>query len=381
MNINDFTFYADKPSQKYHKVDAWLLISMLLLWGFGIFTLFVCSQNSGLRMFDNSFYFVKRQLLCSFIGFCLFVLFLLVDLHFVKKCVLLFLIISVVFCILTFVPQIGVEKNGARRWINLPFGFSFQPSELVKFSLVIFLANYFEKQNDILEENRTVLPGVIVFLILVGIVLLQKDFSTAIFILSIGVLMFIVSGMKILWLLPLSIIGIPAIILMVVLEDYRLNRIIGWLNPLSDVAGINYQNLAAKRAISSGGFWGSGIGTGLQKINSIPEVQADYIFAGWSESMGFFGVIIYFVILGFFAYRGYLTAIKCPERFSAYASFGCVSIIFLQSIMNTMVVCGLIPSTGIPLPFFSLGGSSIIVTFAMCGFILNSSRLEKIDEN
>ena len=136
----------------------------------------------------------------------------------------------------------------------------------------------------------------------------------------------------------------------------------------------------AKRAISAGGVWGNGIGAGLSKINSIPEVQADYIFAGWAEAMGYIGVVLYFVLLVFFAYRGYKAAFENPDKFSALSTFGCVSAIVLQSVVNTMVVCGLLPTTGINLPFFSLGGTSIIVTLAMCGFIVNASRCEKIDE-
>ena len=131
------------------------------------------------------------------------------------------------------------------------------------------------------------------------------------------------------------------------------------------------------RAISAGGFWGNGIGTGLVRINSIPEIQADYIFAGWTEAMGLFGVIVYLFLLGFFSYRGYRTAMLCPKRFDAYTAFGCVTIILLQSLINCAVVCGLFPTTGIPLPFFSLGGSSIIVTLAMSGILLNASRCEE----
>jgi cell division protein FtsW len=167
---------------------------------------------------------------------------------------------------------------------------------------------------------------------------------------------------------------------MITLNPYRLQRLIGWISPDEFGSTINYQSLNAKRAISAGGVWGSGIGSGLSKINSIPEVQADYIFAGWAEAMGYIGVVLYFLLLVFFAYRGYKAAFENPDKFSALSTFGCVSAIVLQSVVNTMVVCGLLPSTGINLPFFSLGGSSIIVTLAMCGFILNASRCEKIDE-
>lgn len=378
--MNQFTFYADRPAENYHKIDLWILASVILLWGLGIFTLFICSQNYGGRVFNDSLYFVKRQLRSSVFGFVLFVAFLVTDIKYIKKFLSVFVIVSIVLCILTFIGPLAVEKNGASRWLKMPGNFSFQPSELAKFSLVMFLANYFEKQEALNEEERTVFPCVIGFIIIIGIIFAQKDFSTGVFIAVIGILMFFVSGAKLRWLLPFLVVAIPAVVLMVSLEPYRLQRVIGWIRPNEFGSTVNYQSIAAKRAISSGGLWGSGIGNGLVRINSIPEIQADYIFAGWSEAMGFVGVIFYFLLLCFFAYRGYRTALRCKDRFSAYTTFGCVSVIFLQSLLNTMVVCGLLPTTGIPLPFFSLGGSSIFVTFAMCGFILNASRCEEIDE-
>ena len=379
--MNQFTFYANKPSQKYNKVDMWLLASMLLLWGFGIFTLFVCSQNYAVRAFGDPMYFVKKQLITSLVGFVLFFVLLAMDIRIIRRFVGLVVIVSLVLCILTFVPGISITKNGARRWLKLAGSFTFQPSELVKFSIVLFLANYFDKQEKLINpEEKTVFPCVLGFVIFSGIVFAQKDFSTGVFITVIGILMFFVSGAKLMWIFPFTVLAIPTVFLMITLNPFRLQRLIGWISPDEFTSSINYQSIAAKRAISAGGIWGNGIGAGLSRINSIPEIQADYIFAGWAEAMGFIGVLIYFALLIFFAVCGYRTALKNPDRFSALSAFGCVSVIFLQSLLNTMVVCGLLPTTGINLPFFSLGGSSIIVTLAMCGFILNTSRCEEISE-
>ena len=379
--MNQFTFYANKPSQNYNKIDIWLLGSILLLWGLGIFTLYVCSQNFAIRAFGNPLYFVKRQLLCSAVGFVLFAGFVITDMKYIRKLVSVIVIFSFLLCFLTFVPGISIVKNGAPRWIRLPGNFTFQPSELVKFAVVVFLANYFDKQDKLLNpDEKTVFPCVVVLIVLAGVVFMQKDFSSGVFITLIGILLFFVSGAKLVWIFPFMLLAIPSAFLMITLNPYRLQRLIGWISPDQYSSGINYQSINAKRAISAGGVWGSGIGVGLSKINSIPEVQADYIFAGWAEAMGYIGVVLYFVLLVFFAYRGYKAAFSNPDKFSALATFGCVSVIVLQSVLNTMVVCGLLPSTGINLPFFSLGGSSIIVTLAMCGFIVNASRCEKIDE-
>ena len=376
--MNQYDFYAHKPSGKYHKSDIWFLISVLLLWGLGMFTIFVCSQGYAARFFNNdSFYFVRRQLVCSAAGVILFIAFLLLDMETIKKLVMYMVLITLVLCLLTFIKPLSVEKNGARRWIKLPLRFTFQPSELVKFALVLYLASFFDKLNEDVSGEKDVLPCVGVFLLMVLLVLLQKDFSTSVFLTCIGILMFFVAGQKLRWVFPFLIIAIPVVIIMVASEKYRIERIIGFLKPSENIQGINYQATASKAAISAGGVWGSGIGRGLSKLNSIPEVQADYIFAGWTEAMGYVGVVAYIALLGLFAWRGYKAALSCPDRFAAYGCFGCVSVIVMQSIINCMVVCGLLPSTGIPLPFFSVGGSSIIVTLAMCGFILNASRCQE----
>ena len=375
--MNQYDFYAHRPSEKYHKSDIWLLVSILLLWGLGMFTIFVCSQGYAARFFNNdSFYFVKRQLVCSVAGIILFMAFLLLDMETIKKLVIYMVLVTLLLCLLTFIKPLSIEKNGARRWIRLPLNFTFQPSELVKFVLVLYLASYFDKLSEDVSGEKDVLPCVGIFLSMVILVLFQKDFSTSVFLTCIGVLMFFVAGAKLKWLIPFLIIAIPVAIIVVTMEQYRIERIIGFLKPSEGIQSYNYQATASKATITAGGIWGAGIGKGLSKLNSIPEVQADYIFAGWTEAMGYFGVIAYLALLILFAWRGYKAAMSCPERFAAYGCFGCVSVIVVQSVVNLMVVCGLLPSTGIPLPFFSVGGSSIIITLGMCGFILNASRCQ-----
>ena len=380
--MNQYDFYAHKPSETYHKSDVWLLISMLLLWGLGMFTIMVCSQSYAARFFNNdSLYFVKRQLICSGAGLILFFVIFFMDMETMKKLVIYLVLGTLILCALTFIKPLSVEKNGARRWIKLPLRFTFQPSELVKFSLVLYLASYFEKMSEDVSGEKDVLPCVGVFLLMVLLVLLQRDFSTSVFLIAIGILMFFVAGAKLKWVFPFMIFAIPVGVLVITSEQYRIERIIGFLKPSEGTQSFNYQATAAKTTISAGGIWGAGIGKGLTKLNSIPEVQADYIFAGWAEAMGYVGVVAFIVLLVFFAWRGYKAAANCPDRFAAYGCFGCVSVIVMQSIINLMVVCGLLPSTGIPLPFFSVGGSSIIVTLAMCGFILNASRCQEKTEN
>ncbi|WP_296328126.1 putative peptidoglycan glycosyltransferase FtsW [uncultured Treponema sp.] len=372
----NFSIVADRPLENYKKCDISLILLSVLLWGIGMFTLYVCSGNYGMRAFNDDLYFVKRQMISSCLGFMLFIIFATFKLETIKRFLPLMVVIALVLSIMTFIPGIGIERNGARRWIRLGFT-TFQPSEMVKFVIVLYLANYFEKQSKITDAfDKTVFPAVLVSFILVASIAMQSDLSTSVFVAALAILLFIVSGAKIFWLLPVMSILIPLSVLFVFLEPYRLNRIIGFLDQDSYLQTLNYQTYAARRAISAGGFWGQGLGSGLSRINSIPEIQSDYIFAGWAESMGYFGVLIYFAILILFAWRGLHCAMTTKSRFAAIASFGFIVSIVAQSVMNVAVVGGVIPTTGIPLPFFSSGGSSILFTLATCGFLVNASRNE-----
>ena len=375
--MGDYRFLPERSVVSYRKSDTSFIISVILMWGIGIFTLFVCSSSYAKAALDDSMYFVKRQLIASGVGFAGLLFFAICPADKQRKILPAMVFLTLVLCIMTFIPGLQYERNGARRWIKMPF-FTFQPSELLKFIIVIFLANYFDKylRKDDFDEEKNVGPAVVILVLFVSIVFAQKDFSTGLFVLFIGLLMFYIAKVKMLWIIPFCILAVPAIILMILTEQYRVNRIAAFLNPDEYVQSFNFQSIASKKAVITGGFWGQGIGDGLEKLNNIPEVQSDYIFAGWTEAMGFIGVIFYFVLLIFFVSRAIIIALKCPDIFSAFGTFGCTAVIFFQSLMNVSVVCGIVPTTGIPLPFFSNGGSSIIVTLCMCGFIINASRVD-----
>lgn len=374
--MNSYSFYAERSLENYNKSDFTFVVSAILLTGLGLFTLYFCSQNYAERIFHDSFYFIRRQSISALVGLFGFILFASLKISVIRKILPVMVGVTLLLCILTFVPGISIEKNGARRWLRMPFSFTLQPSEFVKFTLVVFLANIFDKLETIENpEERSLFPSVFVMLVFILLVLMQKDLSTSVFIFCVCFLMFAAAGLKIRWVFVVLLMAIPFLFIFITSEQYRIDRIIAFLKPDEGIHTFNYQSIAAKRAISAGGAWGSGIGVGLIQSNRIPEVQADYIFAGWAEAMGLFGVVIYFATLGVFAWRGFKTAIVCKNRFASYSAFGFVLMISAQSIVNCAVVCGALPSTGIPLPFFSLGGSSIITTLCMCGFIVNASRI------
>ena len=220
--MSEFNFYAKKPSENYHKVDMWLVVSILLLWGLGIFTLFACTKN---HFSNNSFGYVKRQLISPAIGFVLFFVFLFTDIKVIRRFIGVIVIVSFVLCLLTFIKPLSIEKNGARRWLKMPGNFSFQPSELVKFAVVLFLANYFDKQERLENpDEKNLLPSVIILVVFVGVVILQKDMSTSLFILLIGILLFFVAGQKLLWIIPFFFFFFPTGLIAMFLDKYSIKR-------------------------------------------------------------------------------------------------------------------------------------------------------------
>lgn len=378
-----FAIIAEKPLEKYRQCDLSLVLLTFLLWGVGIVTLYISSGPFGLRGYNDSLYFVKKQLISSVIGFGLFALLAVIKMEVLKKWLPVIVGAALILSLVTVIPGIGLERNGARRWLKIG-PMTFQASEAIKFVIIIYLANYFEKQSHISDEyEKTVFPAVLMTALMIASVILQQDMSTSIFLSILVVTMFWISGQKISWIFPVSLIVIPLAILFIVLEKYRLERIISFFNQDNEAyaLGANFQINAARKAITAGGFWGQGLGSGLTRLNNIPEVQSDYIFAGWVEAMGFFGVISYFALLALFAWRGIVSAVTTSSRFAAVASIGFVVSIIMQSVINVAVVGGLMPTTGIPLPFFSQGGSSILVTFAACGFLVNASRITDDYEN
>lgn len=376
--------YSVRPERPLNrkKMDLGLVVSIVLLLGLGLITLYASSQSYALRLKDDALYFVKRQLLFLFCGLAMMVVTVCLDMNYIRR-ILPFLVIGTfVLCLLTFFPGIGQERNGARRWINVPGGGTLQPSEFAKLALILFCANLFDKKADRLDNPAvSIYPAALGLFLFVVVVYLQDDFSTSMFLLLLGLCMFYIAGVKLRWFFAFLVFAIPIAILFIFTSEFRVERLIAFLVPDYDVNGMNFQVNNAKRAITAGGMWGNGFGTGLSYVSRIPEVQADFIFAGFAEAMGFVGVIGYFIVLGYFYVRTMIIAAKCADRFRSLLAFGCGTLIFFQSLMNCAVSSGAMPATGIPLPFFSAGGTSTIVMMLACGLIINVSQYKTVSEN
>ena len=375
--MTDFNFFNERPLHKYRKSDPLLIILTILLTGMGLVTLYFASVDFASLRHNDPLFYVKKQIVPCLVGLGALGIFSIVKIEAVRRLLMVMSLFVILLCILTLIT--GSDNNTvAQRWLVIPgINVSLQPSEFVKFVLVLYLANQFDKQESLLNrEESSVLPAVTGLIVFSALVIVN-DFSTGFLILCCGIVMFFACGSKLLWLMPFSVIALPLSALLIFSKSYRVERIINFLSPGKNLSDGNLQPMRANAAIASAGFFGSGLGTGIEKASFIPEVSSDYIFAGWTEAMGFFGVVIYMILLAVFAWRIFYCAFTCYDRFASYACFGFGLLIVAQSLVNIAVVAGILPSTGIPLPFFSAGGSSIVVVLAMCGFVINASRIEK----
>ena len=383
MNVEKI--FAERTILRGRYIDTGLLVSIILLWGLGLLILYICSANYAQRAFGDPHYFINRQLVMSVVGLVVMGISFVTSHALIRRSLPWIMLVSLVLCLLCFVPGISSPRNGAHRWISLPLvGDTFQPSELVKIAIVLYLANWFDKFVKNSEDSRrSLFPPVSILCLFSAIVMGQDDFSTAILIFATGFLLMYVAGARLGRLVPFMLLAAGAMVLFVFSSTFRVNRLIAFVNPSFDTHGYNYQTSTARTAISDGGFLGNGFGSGLEKIHRVPEIHTDYVFSGWAEAMGFLGVLGYFLVLAFFAWRGYTLVMESRNKFSALTAFGLTTCIVIQSLLNCGVVCGALPVTGITLPFFSSGGSSLLVTCCMCGLLLNISyrnSVEEIDE-
>ncbi|MDR2661924.1 MAG: putative lipid II flippase FtsW [Treponema sp.] len=354
--------------------DHLLTASILLLTGIGLVTLYSASYAFADRFFGNSLYFISRQAVLAALGLVLFFMISRVNMELLRDWIRPIVIGAMVLCVLTFIPGIGVMKNGATRWIRLGAS-TYQPSELVKLVLPVYLAHIFDKKSDHLDSfTAGVLPPAMITVLFFILIYLQNNFSTAFFVLLNALAVFYLAGLRLRYFFGAALIFLPLSAFFVLTREHRLRRFISFLRPEWDPLGAGYQVRASIVTISSGGFWGKGIGQGTRKVASVPEIHSDFIFASFAEETGFIGVFLIFILFAVFAFAVYRGAVKSGVMFKRLLSFGLGTMILSQIMLNTAVAAGALPATGIPLPFFSAGGSSLATTLVMCGLLVNNSR-------
>ena len=354
--------------------DPLLLGVQVLLLALGLAALFSASHYYAERVFHDPYHLVKRQLSFAVIGLAACGLCARAPLTLVRKATPALLAAAFLLCLATFLPGLGRPVLGARRWLFL-FGQSFEPLELAKLAVVLYLASILAKKQERMDDPfNSLIPPLIVVLAFAGVVYLQKDFSTAVFLLVIALCLFLMAQVRLLYFILLALLFLPLGGLLLFTQAYRVERLIAFFNPLADPAGSGYQLIAARSALVGGGLWGRGLGRGVKSLGVLPEAHSDFIFAVIGEEAGFLGVLFVLFLFILFAWRGYAVAFRAQDAFSAFLAFGLTTTIFLQALLNFAVVTGLVPSTGIPLPFISAGGSCLVTSLAMSGLLLNLSR-------
>lgn len=363
MKIQKLTF--DRP----------FFFAILMLLGIGLITIASAGVVYGQVRFGDEYYFLKQQLLGLGVGFLLLYIFQRLDYHIWQRFVVPIFIIALVLLVLVFIPGFGTTVYGAARWVELG-PISFQPSEVMKFSIILYLAAWLSNKGR--TKTADFFEGLVPFLALLSIVgfliIKQPDTGTLGLIFLISLAIFFASGANLMHMLSLFLGGLFFLFILIKMAPYRMQRFLVYINPDHDPLGFGYQMTQAMLALGVGGLLGAGLGQSRQKFNYLPEPVTDSIFAVLGEEFGLMGTIIVVSLFLFIAWRGLRIATRAQDEFGKLLVVGIVSWIVFQALINISAIIGLIPLTGIPLPFISYGGTSLAVLLAAVGILLNVSK-------
>ena len=324
--------------------------------------------------FNNPFKYVINQGIFSIIGIILLFIISKIDYKLYYKKSNIILLLCIVLLILVLIPGIGVVRNGSRSWFQIA-SFGIQPSEFTKIALIIFTSKYLEKSNKFLKDyKKGVFPILFILLLLFGLIMLEPDFGTGMIIVITIIAMLFISGVNMKFFIFLGIIGVIGIIGLIIIAPYRMDRITSFINPWSDPLGTGFQIIQSLYAIGPGGLFGVGYLNSRQKAFYLPEPQTDFIFSIIAEEFGIVGTLVILLLFAIILIRGIKISLKQTNLFAKYLSFGLIFQLIVQVIMNLSVVIGLIPVTGVTLPFMSYGGSSLLTSLIGIGILLNISK-------
>jgi len=363
-----------KPGNKMGPIDFTLFSTIMLLVAIGVIMVYSASSysaffNSGLK--NDSMYFLKKQGLVAIVGIGAMFFAIRTDYHKIKKYTKIIMIGAIILLSVVFAfPPV----NGARRWINLGPA-SLQPSEIAKYIVVLYMAKSIEKKGEKIKSlGHGVVPYLLVSGFYAGMVFLEKNLSIAAVIMIVTLIVLYVAGAKTSHMLGLiGLVGLAGVA-GILFEPYRMARFTSFLNPWADPKGKGYQLIQSLLALGSGGIWGMGLGRSRQKCYYIPEPHNDFIFAIIGEELGLIGCTLIVILFIIFIWRGIVTAVRAKDTYGTLLATGITSVVAVQAIINIAVVTGSMPVTGVPLPFISYGGSSLVFNLVAMGILLNISR-------
>ncbi|MFB7302224.1 stage V sporulation protein E [Heyndrickxia sporothermodurans] len=355
-----------------------LIIVTLTLLTVGLIMVYSASAIWANFKFDDSFFFAKRQLLFAGVGVIAMFFIMNVDYWTWRSWAKVILIGCFLLLVLVLIPGIGMERNGSRSWIGVG-AFSIQPSEFIKLAMIAFLAKFLsEQQKYITTIKKGLLPSLSLVFLAFGMIMLQPDLGTGTVMLGTCIVMIFIAGARIFHFVILGLIGVGGFVALILSAPYRMARITSFLDPWQDPQGTGFQIIQSLFAIGPGGLFGQGLGESRQKFFYLPEPQTDFIFAILSEELGFIGGTFVLLLFSLLLWRGIRIALGAPDLYGSFLAVGIISMVAIQVMINIGVVTGLMPVTGITLPFLSYGGSSLTLMLMAIGVLLNISRYARL---
>ena len=369
------------PNFINNQFDFILFVIIIILLSLGIVMVLSASAPSAIAESGNSYSYVIQQLKAAILGIILMLIISKIDYRLYKKFYKAIYWISVLILLLVLITGLGLSSNGATRWIDLKF-IQFQPSELTKIGLIVFYAGYLADHKSELKSfwKGFVKPLIYILPPIAILYFVQNHLSASVVIGAVTCVMMIMAGCRLLYFVIAGLIGALVMTVGIIALQatgkggFRIKRIMSFMDPWADATEVGWQAVQGLYAIGSGGLFGVGLGESKQKYLYIPEPHNDFIFSILAEELGFVGCVIVILLFAIFIWRGILIAIKSPDMFGSLLATGITTLIGVQVIINIGVVTSSIPNTGMPLPFFSYGGTALLILLCSCGVLLNISR-------
>jgi cell division protein FtsW len=350
--------------------DKALFTTVVLLMSFGLVTVY--SASAAFAKEGGINHFLVKQSVAAGLGLVLMAWLMHVDYRRLRNPLVVYALLGGILVLLVgvlFSPQL----NGTRRWFFVG-GISVQPSELAKLALIPFLAYQIEKKGEQVNQASFLLPVGLFTTLVAGLILLEPDMGTAVLLGATAFLMIFLAGLSWRYIVPALVVVPPLLGVLVLAEEYRRQRFLAFLDPEKDPLGSGFQALQSLIAVGSGGVFGLGPGKSVQKLYFLPHPESDFIYSIVAEELGMIGATFVLALFVVLAWRGVRAGSKAPDAFGRYLGWGLTSVLVMQALINISVTVALLPTKGIPLPFISYGGSSLVVTLALCGILLNISQ-------
>jgi len=361
---------TDFQKSKFDKHFFYLILGLVVV---GLVFVADISAPQALNYFNDRFYFLKQQVVSVAIGLVAMLVVSKIHYSFWAKIAVPLFVFSIILLLVVLIPAISLEALGARRWIVIG-PINFQPSEVIKLSLALYLAKIASTKNLLSGSDRKPLAYFIPLVLCCGLIMLQPDLGTTLVVGIIGITQIFASGVSLLYFLISLIVGLISVTILILVSPYRRDRLMTFFEVTKDPLGKGYHIRQILLALGSGGLFGLGIGQSRQKYLFLPEASTDSIFAAISEEVGFIGSFVLILIFAIFIFKAFKIASNAPDQFSKILAVGITAWIGGQTLLNIAAMTALTPLTGIPLPFFSYGGTSLSMILVSCGILLNISR-------